>query len=84
MDYRDNLALFLSHFPRRLFDAARVGINHNEKQRRYRERDQGEAPIDIKHNADHAYQSNAIDERAQQSRGDEALDRIDVAGDATD
>ena len=84
LDDGDDLAFFLAHLARRLLDQARVAVDHDEQRRRHGEGDQREAPVDVEHHADHADQRQAVDHHAQQAGSDEALDGIDIAGDAAD
>ena len=83
-DDRDHLAFFLAHRARGLLDLPRIGVDDNEKRGRYRERNQRELPVDIEHHADHSEQREHADQRAQQSGHNEALHRLDIAGDAAD
>ena len=81
-DARHQLAFALLHQPRRLLDPLGVDVDEQEHHRRDRQADQREAPVHVEHDAEHADQRQHVDDDAEQRRGDEVLDRVDVAGDA--
>src|ERR1700693_191518 len=80
LNHRDNFAFLLAYFARGLLDSARIGVDHREQHWHYGERNQGKVPVDVKHHGHHAHQSQAVDQHSQQSRNDEAVSRVDVAG----
>ena len=51
-DNRDELALLLPHVARRRLDAPRERVDHEKEQRRDRERDEREAPVEVQHHTD--------------------------------
>src|SRR5207245_1991449 len=69
---------------RSLFNLARKTVNNDEKGRRYRQRQYGEAPVEIEHHRDHANERQHLNDQTQQRLGNETLNRVDVAGDSRD
>ncbi len=84
LDGRNDLALLLADLARGFLDQPRVVEHDQEQQRRHRQRDQRESPVDVEHHRDHADQRDAVDQCAQQSRSEKALHRVDIGSDAAD
>ncbi len=58
--------------------------DHREKQWRHRKRDQREPPAQAEHDGHHTHQREAVHQHSQQSRGNKALNGVDVAGQSAD
>ena len=84
LDDRDQLALLLLDVARRLLDAPREDVHDQEEHRRDGERDQREAPVQVQHDADDAHQGQDVGHDAEERRGDEVLNAVDVARDPAD
>ena len=80
----EQFAFLFSNRARGLLDAPRVGIDHQKEHGRDREGNEGKAPVEIKHDPDHADQRHHVDQNAEQRGVDEVLDGFDVAGDPRD
>ena len=77
-DGRD-LALLLLHGAGVRLNAPRVAVDDQEERGRDRERDEREAPVEVEHHAEHAEERKAVDEYAEEGRGDEVLHGVNVA-----
>src|SRR5579863_4586839 len=63
---RNDFSLFLPYFARCLLDVARVLENNHRQWRNDREGDQRKAPVQVKHDTDHAQQRDYVDEGVEQ------------------
>ena len=84
LHHGNDFPLFFPDLPRSLLDATRVSVNNCKEYGDHRQGNQGETPVQIEHYSDHTQQRQAINQDAQQPRGDEALDSVNVTRDAAD
>lgn len=80
----DQRALLLPDVARRGLDAPRETVHHHEEHGRDRQRDQREPPVQVEHHTEDADQRQRVGQDAQEGRGDEVLNALDIAGHPAD
>ena len=79
LDDRGERALALLYLARRLFDPMRAAIHDGEEERRHRQAEQREPPVEIEHDGEDARQRQHVHRDAEQGGGEEVLRRVHVA-----
>jgi len=80
----EHFAFFLPNLAGGFLDAPGIGIDDGKQNRRDRQCDEREAPVQPEHDADHSHERENVNYGAEQTAADEALNIVDVTGHSAD